>query len=217
MHLPTERGGILYTGDFSVESPLLPCDPFPRAGTVVADASCGDRDASLPDQVKAIAPAARGGAILPCPAHGRGPDMVAALRACGLPVIPCGVIAAEIARLTGQRPPAVTAPRADPRDIIVAAGPNAETGLPGALRRDPRFRFVFSSHVPRTSPARTMIEEGRAQWLGWNVHPRLADLRALTTSTGARRILPAFVDLATAPLLVAALGRRLCRDTATEV
>ena len=216
MHLPS-AGGLLYTGDFSTEAPLLRCDPFPRVDTVIADASYGDRDTLLSDQITALAQAAEGGAVLPCPPFGRGADMVTALGALGLTVHACAEVAGECEQLTGLRPPVRDAATARPGDIIVAAGANGASGLPGALRDRPGFRFVFSSHVPDTSPARAMIDEGRAAWMGWNVHPRLRDLVALADTTGAKRLLPAFVDLATAPRLCDALGPRLCTEPTTEI
>ncbi|WP_353475651.1 MBL fold metallo-hydrolase (plasmid) [Salipiger sp. H15] len=217
MRFATLRGGFLYTGDFSTEAPLLPCDPFPRSATVLADASYGDRDEALAAQIAALAEAARGGAVLPCPADGRGPDMVAALSAAGLEVRACPQIAAETLRLTGTAIPLACPASAEPRQVIVADGPNAEHGLPAALRDRPGFRFVFSGHVPRTSPAHAMIAEGRARWMGWNVHPRRSDLLALAETTRAERVLPAFVDLSTAPLLAAALGPRLRQCSSLEV
>ena len=217
MRFETEAGGFLYTGDFSTEGALLSCDPFPRAASVLADASYGDRDEALADQIDRLARAARGGAVLPCPADGRGPDMVAGLSEAGLTVHACPVIAAECARLGFALPEAVTEETARPGMVIVADGPNAEHGLPAALRWRTGFRFIFSSHVPRSSPAHGMIASGAAEWMGWNVHPRLDDLVSLARTTGARQVLPAFLDLDAAPRLVAALGDRLNRATCAEV
>ena len=216
MRFGTPQGGFLYTGDFSTEAALLPCDPFPPAATVLADASYGDRDTGLPAQIAALAQAARGGAVLPCPADGRGPDMIAALARAGLSVQACPRIAAEARRL-GLDPQVTDAARATPQQVIVAAGANAEDGLPAELLARGGFRFIFSSHVPRTSPAATLLAEGRAQWMGWNVHPRLCDLVALAQATRARRLLPAFVDPATAPRLAAALADRLCLAADLEI
>lgn len=71
------------------------------------------------------------------------------------------------------------------------------------------FRFVFSSHVAQGSPADIAIRRGRAIWRGWNVHPRLSDTLRIVQETGARCVIPAFVDTANAPLLVEGLGHRL--------
>ncbi|MCA0942217.1 MBL fold metallo-hydrolase [Salipiger pacificus] len=217
MRFPTLRGGFLYTGDFSTEAPLLRCDPFPRSATVLADASYGDRDESLAFQIAALTGAVSGGAVLPCPLGGRGPDMVTALAAAGLSVHACPQVAAETERLTGTRPPVATPKSASPTQIIVADGPNAEHGLAAALRERPGFRFIFSGHVPRSSPARALLDAGHARWMGWNVHPRLSDLLAMAETTRAERVLPAFVDLRAAPRLTALLGPRLRQCTSLEV
>ena len=217
MRFPTLRGGFLYTGDFSTEAPLLRCNPFPRSATVLADASYGDREDSLADQIAALTEAARGGAVLPCPLGGRGPDMVAALGAAGLTVHACPQIADETERLTGTPPPVATPETATPAQVVVADGPNAEHGLCAALRERPGFRFIFSGHVPRSSPAHAMLAEGRARWMGWNVHPRLSDILAMAETTRAERVLPAFVDLRAAPRLTAALGPRLRQCPSLEV
>ncbi|SMD09170.1 MBL fold metallo-hydrolase [Primorskyibacter flagellatus] len=217
MRFDTPDGGFLYTGDFSTEARLLACDPFPRATSVLADASYGDRSEKLADQIAALAVQAAQGAILPCPENGRGPDMVLALSAAGLNVHACARISAETERLTGHAPPVVDAKTARSDQVIVASGPNAETGLPASVVGRVNFRFIFSSHVPRTSPAHAIIESGQATWMGWNVHPRQSDLVALAQQTGAQRILPAFVNLDEAPQLVAALGPKIIRTFHTKV
>jgi hypothetical protein len=217
MHFNTPKGGFLYTGDFSTEAKLLVCDPFPQTTSVLVDASYGDRMDALSSQISALATQAARGAVLPCPSDGRGPDMVAALTVAGLTVHTCAQISAETERLTGLAPPIVDAATARPDQIIVVSGSNAETGLPAALMGRAGFRFIFSSHVPRTSPAHKMIETGQAKWMGWNVHPRLCDLITLVEHTGAQQVLPAFVDLDAAPNLVAALGPKLIRTFHTEV
>ncbi|MEI2386678.1 MBL fold metallo-hydrolase [Breoghania sp. JC706] len=217
MRFETPRGGFLYTGDFSTEGPLLACDAFPATTTVLADASYGDRDAALADQIGLLAREARRGAVLPCPSNGRGAEMVTALSALGLRVHACERVAEETERLTGTAPPVADAQSARPDQVIVASGSNAENGLPAALCARDGFRFIFSSHVPKTSPAHAMIGEARARWMGWNVHPRLCDVIALAENTQAERVLPAFVDLATAPRLVAALGDRLVRESEVDV
>ncbi|MBC56741.1 MAG: MBL fold metallo-hydrolase [Confluentimicrobium sp.] len=217
MHLPSDQGGLLYTGDFSMEARELRFDPCPLAATLLADASYGDRDSLLSEQIADLAEAAGNGAVLPCPAAGRGPDMALALREQGLEVYACQQIAAETFHLTGQSLPVTQVDCAHPGQIIVAAGSNAESGLPAQLAARTGFRFIFSGHVPHTSPARAMIGSGRALWLGWNVHPRRSDFLALADHCGARRVIPAFLDLDEAPHLTEALGPRLVRNTPLEV
>ncbi|TQS72886.1 MBL fold metallo-hydrolase [Rhodobacteraceae bacterium] len=207
-HLPTPAGGFVYSGDFSLESRSLPFDPFPAAASMVVDASYGDRDDLLATQATRIALAAAQGAVLPCPDAGRGPDMVMELRAQGLDVHACARIVAECATIMPARdlPPVVDMHTAHPRHVIVATGPNADHGLCAQLHTREGFRFIFSSHVPETSPAAAMIATGRAKWMGWNVHPRARDLIALLDLPELRQIMPAFVDPATAPTLCRTLG-----------
>lgn len=217
LHMPTEAGGFLYTGDFSTEARALPFTPFPKAETVLADASYGDRDDTLTDQVERIAEAARAGAVLPTPAAGRGPDMVEALQARGLTVHACAGIAAEMRAFRGKPVPVVGARDALPDQVIVAVGAVAESGLPATLLEQGKFQLIFSSHLPCSSPAHVAVSAGRARWMPWNVHPRLCDLLAMAEHCEARQVIPAFTDLAKAPLLCRALGKRLIRETSVEV
>lgn len=215
LHLATPGGGFTYTGDFSLESHGLPFVMPPPAATLLADASYGDRDDSLDDQLQAMAQAAQGGAVLPLPAAGRGADMARRLQDAGLVPMICPALAPELDIAL----PRVTAETARPDQVILCTGPNGESGLAAALlrRRAEGFRFIFSSHVPRGTPAHDLIASGAARWMGWNVHPRRRDIIALADATGARRVIPAFTDMAAAPNLAAALGPRLHLQTETDL
>ncbi|MBL3577665.1 MBL fold metallo-hydrolase [Rhodovulum sulfidophilum] len=217
LHVATPAGGLLYTGDICPEAPRLPVDPLPEAATLVLDASYGDREGRLADQIAAMARAAAAGAVLCCPAAGRGADMVAALAGAGLCVATDAVIGREVAAATGTLPEIVDAATARPDRAIVCVSSNAERGLAAELLGREGFRFVFSSHVPDGTPARRMLDAGQALWLPWNVHPTLPDLLALVRTTGARRVLPAFLDIATAPRLAEGLGARLWTHPETEI
>ena len=216
-HLPTEKGGFLYSGDCSAESESLPLDPFPRVATLLVDASYGDRDSSLSDQRKAIIKALDGGAVLCCPAAGRGADMVQALISAGLEVWAEDGIAREYKTATGRAVPTVDGMTARPEQVIVTTGSNAEDGLSAALLARGGFRFLFSSHVPKGSPAFPLIEAGEAQWLPWNVHPRLRDVLQWADQCEADQVIPAFVDPASAPKLVSGLGDRLVLEREVEI
>ena len=221
-----EDGGFLYTGDWSVESTVFPFDPPPRSALVVTDASYGDRASTLEDQIRAIAEAARGGAVLCVPAFGRGPEM--ALRLAGLGLTPrlCPRIRAEAHNLIADRSGLATPGVADalvallaassndpvtPNDIVIATEANAESGMSAELlsRRAEGFRFLFSGHVPPGTPAASLIAAGEARWLPWNVHPRLDDTLALADEIGARTVVAAFVAPSAMPMLASRLGHRL--------
>lgn len=217
LHLTTEFGGVLYTGDVCTESAVFPLDPLPGAGTVIIDASYGDRETPLRAQIPALVEAARQGAVLCTPTAGRGPDMVHHLRQAGLSPVVCNTIGKEVRHTTGLTVPCVTVETARPDQIIVTTSANAEAGLAAALLRRGDFRFIFSSHVPTTSPAHELIASGNAQWLGWNVHPTRTEILALADACQARKVLPAFIDLKSAPRLCADLGKRLWSHAQTEV
>lgn len=225
-HFPAD-GGFLYTGDWSSESALLPFDPPPLAVCVVTDASYGERDADLSDQITAIAAAAVGGAVLPVPSGGRGPEMALALAERGLAPRICPQVRSEMENLAADTDGIISPERREqlvallsgierspnwrPADVIIGAEANGEAGLSAELlaRRDEGFRFLFSSHVPLGTPAAEMLAAKEAQWLPWNVHPRLRDTLDLAEATGARHIVPAFAKPSDMPTLSEKLGNRL--------
>jgi hypothetical protein len=228
-------GGVLYTGDWSLESLLLPFDTPPRAELIVTDASYGDRQTSLRDQIDAIAELARNGAVLPVPSCGRGPEMALALAARGLSLKVSAQIRDEITSLAENgegigtqmqeklRILLADLPETDetdwrPSDILIVTEANGEAGSSAALvaRIDEGFRFIFSSHVPHGTPAEQLIAGRRAAWLGWNVHPRLEDVLHLADMTGARRVMPVFVRPEAMPLLAEKLANRLVLAPSVE-
>ncbi|WP_144378440.1 MBL fold metallo-hydrolase [Mesorhizobium amorphae] len=222
-------GGVLYMGDWSAESLLLPFDEPPAAGCLITDASYGDFDEALSSQVGAIADFAAPGAVLCVPAGGRGPEMMLALSRLGLKAIACPVVRQEMQSLASDEEGIISAesragiaellrsmPPADEWSadkVIVATEANAETGLAAQLllRRSEGFRFLFSGHVPAQTPAWDMLQCGEARWLRWNVHPRWQDTMDLVTRTGAGKVVAAFVRPEEMPLLEQWLGERLCR------
>ncbi|TNB47361.1 MBL fold metallo-hydrolase [Martelella lutilitoris] len=216
-HMETKKGGFVYTGDISLESRGMPFDPPPPASTLLIDASYGDRKQDLDDQISVMADCARGGAVLCCPAAGRGTDMALAMASHGHAVHVSELIGREVEAATGRKFPVVNSQSAEPHQVIVATESNAEAGLSAELLRRGGFRFIFSSHVPNGTPAADLIEREEAIWLPWNVHPRKGDVLALADHCGARQVLPAFVDMTTAPELARALGPRLRLERETEI
>lgn len=222
-------GGVLYMGDWSAESLLLPFDWPPAASCLITDASYGDFDERLSSQVEAIADFAAVGAVLCVPAGGRGPEMMLALNGLGLKAAACPVVRREMQLLASEDNGIVGAesrmgiaallrsmPLEDqwsPDQVIVATEANAETGLAAQLllRRDEGFRFLFSGHVPAQTPAWDMLQRDEARWLRWNVHPRLQDTMDLVTRTGAEKVVASFVRPEEMPRLEQWLGGRLCR------
>lgn len=218
--------GLLYTGDFSVESALWPFDPMPEAALLVMDASYGDYDGTLAEgAARLIARAAAGPLLLPAPRDGRGLEMALTLSRAGLAVRLCVAHRAAAETLLAATPEAVSdagqaglaalleAPPlladSEPAGVMIAAAAGAARGTAAALAErwadDPSVGIVFTGHLPAGSPAERLVATGRATFQRWNVHPRAGDLGELLARTGARTAMPAFLDAAK----LDALRRRL--------
>jgi glyoxylase-like metal-dependent hydrolase (beta-lactamase superfamily II) len=206
--------GVLYTGDYSVESPVYEYDEPPKAGTLLMDASYGDYSASLADCAKGLAPYfERAGTLLPVPADGRGPELAFHLATSRrtLPRIGPDVraslerlagperdslrdgVAGELARIARE------APSIDgPRGVLLAGPANAGEGETARLlsqwQRLTEPAIVFTGYFPPDSPAARLVDSGRAHYVRWSVHPRLFDNQELIRSTRAKVVMPAFGD-----------------------
>lgn len=221
LHLQTAGGGLLYTGDCSMESPVHEYDPPPAARVAVVDASYGDYDTPLEDAAHALAEllaaSARANAhatpdaVLPVPPGGRGPEIawyLATRR--GWPVQLGDDLRRAIEQLCSEAAHSLRpGMREALRDLARSApGLSGEPGIRLAGSADgsagdsavllerfagrPQVPIVFTGYLPHGSPARTLTEAGRARYLRWNVHPRRRDVVALARSTGVQHLLPAF-------------------------
>lgn len=229
VHMPM-NGGITYTGDWSLESNLLPYDVPPQSDVLVTDASYGDRDQALIDQFETIAQAAQHGAVLSVPAMGRGPEMAIAFQQKDM-IVRLGpdlikemhyllateqVIADEahiVLKDILDRQPLPGMPYL-PHEIIITTDANAESGHARELLHQwgDNACFIFTGHVPENTPAHRLVSEDKARWLPWNVHPRKRDIIEQACLTNARIVVPAFVDYRKAEGLLSALGRRACLE-----
>lgn len=205
--------GLLYTGDYGVESPVYAHDEPPPAATVVLDGSYGDYAGSLAECAGKLAPHFDGAALLPVPADGRGPELayhVATARRV-LPFIGDDLraslerlagqerdslrpgVAGELARIAREAPPL-----AGPKGIMLTGRADASEGEAGRLasqwERESGPEIVFTGYFPPSSPAARLVDSGRARFVRWNAHPRMADNAALVRSTRAKVVLPAFGD-----------------------
>lgn len=226
IHFP-DHGGIIYTGDWSIESHLLPFDIPPASHTLLTDASYGDRDQALEDQFNKIFNACENGAVLCVPSHGRGPEIALAFLARGLIPRLAPSIYTEIEQLLNDetlydvtQKPVLKALLQQQNynisystsDIIITTEANAESGHSAELLEEfgDNGNFIFTGHVPDNTPAKIMLANGTAQWFAWNVHPRRRDVLTLAEQTRARFVLPAFVAPQNAQKLFTLLGDRLC-------
>jgi glyoxylase-like metal-dependent hydrolase (beta-lactamase superfamily II) len=215
LHFDIE-GGLLYTGDYGLESPVYAYDEPPPAATVVMDASYGDYGVSLQECAARLAPVfGRGAALLPVPPDGRGPEIAYHLATVHgrLPCLGTDLrasvermardereslrpgVAEVLARIAREAPPI-----AGPQGILLAGRADGSDGETAALvarwEAESAPEIVFTGYFPPGSPAQRMVDSKRAIYVRWNAHPRLADNTALARAVGARAVMPAFGDAA---------------------
>ena len=219
-------GGFVYMGDHSAESLIYAFDTPPAAATLVLDASYGSYDEPLAACIARLAPVfARGHALFPIPIAGRGPEMVFHV-ARTQPALPrlgddmraallrmseenadslhAGV-AAELARIARAAPPIAGA-----QGLMFTGYADASEGEAARLvaqwENEGAPEIVFTGYLPDGTPAARLVAGGRAQHLGWNVHPRLSDNAALVRAVGATTVVPAFCERKHLPGLAAAFA-----------
>lgn len=221
--------GILYMGDYSVESALYTFDPPPSTATMIFDASYGDAEETQDRQRGVLADmAAAGPLLLPVPADGRGPEMAVFLQAAGFDVAIDDAVRAAATLLTQAARASAkaesvaaleklrTARRLDEDvsagGVMVAHGGSGDTGVAAALirrwreARDPAI--VFTGHLAAGTTGRELVDLGRAQFRRWNVHPTFSQNLELIERVNPRRIMPAFGDARFFPLWHARLAPR---------
>jgi Cft2 family RNA processing exonuclease len=220
-------GGLLYTGDWSAESILYAYDPPAKTAAVaLLDCSYALHDKPLGECWNELKPFVdRGPLLLPVPANGRGPELAlevarqgyaeifvddavqkALERLAGSDSISLrDGVAAEIARLAKKVRPIEQA-----RGIMLAASADGTSGATARLLADWEHAgepaIVFTGYVPPATPAERLIKSGRAQFVRWNVHPRISDVAALLKSVKPQTIIPAFCGRSQLPGLAAALA-----------
>lgn len=226
VHLETPGGGLLYAGDMCWESELYAIDLAPPAQLAALDCSYGLDDTPQTARREALASLlVDRPALLPAPPRGRGPELALfAHEVTGrLPAL-CEATRQAVCDLLGiarhsVREEAVARLQAllgaspipdEPEGVMIAA--NADASGDAAAEAVARWRdraeplIVFTGHVPAGTPAARLLEEGRALWRRWNVHPRLSDNLRLAREVGARLVLPAFTDAASDPALAEAFA-----------
>jgi glyoxylase-like metal-dependent hydrolase (beta-lactamase superfamily II) len=206
-------GGLLYMGDNSCESLLYAWDRPPPANTLILDASYGDYESSLADCQKNLAPYFANDVLLPVPENGRGPEMALHLLQAGhaLPHIDAAMRntlqrlatvdrdclqdgASELLSHIAADAPAIS----KPQGVMLASRADGMSGETARLiaqwEQQPDPAVVFTGYLPPGTAAERLTRSGRAQYLRWNVHPRLSDNVELVHKTGAKTVVPAFGD-----------------------
>ncbi len=231
--------GLLYMGDNCVESPLYADDAPPPAATAILDASYGAYDAPLADCEAALDAlvAQPGRLLLPLPAQGRGPEIALYLLRRGVAVYLDDenrkVIAALLAEtpalirdqaradLTRLLTESVMSPDAAKAVIVSPATAKSELAqrLIAAKAAGEDIRIVFTGYTPPGTPAGDLLATQRAEFLRWNIHPRLRDNAALVRRIGAASALPAFgeADKAKAAWTNAFAPARLVLEASCEL
>lgn len=205
--------GLLYTGDCSAESILFPHRTPPCAAALVFDASYGIYDEPLEIAAARLLSLSHEPLLLPAPAGGRGLEMGIVLSEAGANVAlcPAHVKVASTLMDDGNLGPHEAerlssflnnAHRLDreslARGVMIAAKPNAQGGV--AARLAERFaasgeaRIVFTGHLAAGTPAQALVQAGKAEFVRWNVHPRLTELATLMESVRPQIAMPAFVE-----------------------
>lgn len=208
------EGGVLYTGDWTLESPLYGFDPPPAAAVLICDASYGNYDTPLADGIRQITDeAARGPLLLPMPPAGRGLDAAVLFAEAGLDISICkahrGIAAKLIESKAGEvseeskrrlydmlgRAGELTEASA-PDGVMIAATADAGGGvsepLASRFAADGTAHIVFTGHVAGDTPGKKLLSEGKAKFIRWNVHPRASDVVSLVEQVRPSAVLPVF-------------------------
>ena len=96
------------------------------------------------------------------------------------------------------------------RGVMLAASADGTSGATKQLLEQwahlAEPAVVFTGYRAPDTPADRLIKSGRAQFLRWNVHPRLSDAAALVRGVKAKIVIPAFCDRSQLPALAQALA-----------
>ncbi|GAA4161925.1 MBL fold metallo-hydrolase [Shinella granuli] len=206
-------GGFLYTGDYCQTSPLYAYDMPGHAKVAIIDASYGADERTVgAAQSELLAAVGKRPCLIPSPPDGRGPEIALHLYESGFEIGLDEATAQSIRRLIAfpdslrlgvkeqleQLLAAFCTVHADsvPAQAMIVAGASGSLPLVKALlerwQDGEDVGFIFTGHLPNGSPAEKLVGSGRAEVIRWNVHPGLAETRALIDAVRPDRIIPAF-------------------------
>ncbi|HTH95868.1 MAG TPA: MBL fold metallo-hydrolase [Stellaceae bacterium] len=216
--------GVLYTGDWTRESPLYDLDPMPPARVLVCDASYGAYEVPLGEGIgKLLAEAAKGPLLLPMPPAGRGLDVALALSEVGCSIALCPAHRQVIDRLLASDRGEVTASTrerlatltkkaaklesdSNPHGVMLAGIADASEGLAAALARrfadESSAAIIFTGFVAEGTLGKELIQVGKAGFIRWNVHPLASDVAWVVDQVRPQAVMPVFA------------GIEACRDVA---
>ena len=219
--------GFLYTGDWSTESILYTYDPPAKTAAVaLVDCSYANYDKPIGECWSALEPLAeRGPLLLPVPANGRGPEIALEfLRYGRTDLYVDGAMDRALRQLCttdsasvrsnvddDMKALAVTAkPIETARGVMLAASADGTSGATKQFLKQweqtGEPAIVFTGYRAPDTPADRMIKSGRAQFVRWNVHPRISDVVAMMQHVKAKTVIPAFCDRSQLAALAQALA-----------
>ncbi|MFB9953011.1 MBL fold metallo-hydrolase [Rhizobium puerariae] len=208
--------GVLYSGDFSREGALYAFDAPLPARHLIVDASYGTYDEPLEPAVDRLVRAAGSGPLLlPTQPNGRGLEMAVQLHERDIPIALCDNHIAiarrglesnqgELHEGAADRLAATLAAAVDHTIIeaghgaILAADGSAASGQAKALFAyfiEKGLSVIFTSSPAEKSIAGQAIAGSKAQFVRWNVHPRLRDLRWFIECVQPGKTIPAFLTV----------------------
>jgi len=157
--------------------------------------------------------AERGPLLLPAPANGRGPELAlqflrygrtdifldAAMAQALRHLVSTDEVSLRAGASDDIKAIAVAAkPIKEPSGIMLAASADGTSGATKHLLERwadaAKPAIVFTGYRAPDTPADRLIKNGRAQFLRWNVHPRLSDVVALVEAIKPQTVIPAFCD-----------------------
>lgn len=197
--------GLFYSGDYSLESTLFRFDPPPPAELALLDASYGLYDKPQSDCRAALLARLEQPTLLPVPASGRALEMALWLEELGIDWAMDQRCTEQLEKLKAL-PEGCFQPGTRERlerlstAKSVAQCQVALIGSPEGIGEEIEYliakgdrQLIYAGYTP--PKARADVEQGRASWLRWNVHPRSSDLGRLTKMLGAQRAVPLFTGL----------------------
>lgn len=203
-------GGLLYMGDHSSESPLYAFDPPPPSRIAILDASYGDYDLPASQAQTTLAKLARSDNIfLPSPPAGRGLEMALILgQTSSVALCPAHQAMRELLlhEASASLKPGLKEKLhklkfrqlslADPLfGSMIAANADASSGMAGSLLAQAlaeKIPVVFTGHIGAETTAEKLLQSRQADFMRWNVHPRLSELQTLVGEITPEIVIPAF-------------------------
>lgn len=214
-------GGLFYSGDISLESALFRFDPPPRAEMALVDASYGLYEITQCQQWAAFSAHLSQPTLCPVPPSGRAVEIALRQAQAGNLHIAMdddcrSMLEAMAEEDDGSLHPGVQAalrtlrqqlpPFSPDAPLVLAADPDGQNGVAGALRARPDFhhRTLFTGHMNHI--ARQQWQAGEVDFCRWNVHPTRDCLQKLVAMLECKLFAPLFTPIDDAARWQQALG-----------